>query len=227
MSHTAVAASDFRLCNLLRDQPRVEGVAHTVSAGAVPALRREDLDIELLAGGDIDIPVLIEIAIIAHRRDVVMPGRNVAVKRAAVCDRPVIAAIHVDIREIEALGGQPVTVEPDPGLAGRNRRRCNCNLSPCRRFGAARRGQHQDACPLEPSSWAWSGSSHHRHSLLFPRRPLGAHRITTLPAISRTMDMYRLVALSSPDEPKAAARRSPARVAGSLGRHPSADRRMV
>src|SRR5207249_4782426 len=99
-------------------------VAHAVSAGAVPTLRREDLDVELLAGGEIYILVLIEVSVIAHRRDVVMPGRNVAVERGAVCDGPVVAAIHVDIREIEALRGQPSAVKPHPGLTRRNRRRC-------------------------------------------------------------------------------------------------------
>jgi len=38
----------------LRDQPGIERVAHTVSAGAVPIFRREDLDVELLAGGQRD-----------------------------------------------------------------------------------------------------------------------------------------------------------------------------
>jgi hypothetical protein len=102
-SDAAVAAGDFGLCNLLRDLPGIERVAYTVSAGAVPTFRRKDLDVDLLAGGEVDITVLIEIPIIAHRRDVVVSGRNVTIKRAAVCDRAVIAAIHVDIREIEAL----------------------------------------------------------------------------------------------------------------------------
>src|SRR5271167_959206 len=66
-----------------------------------------------------------------------MPRRDITVERAAVCDRPEIAAVHVDIREIEALGGLPVAVEPDPGLARRNWRRRGWDLGRRRWVGAA------------------------------------------------------------------------------------------
>src|SRR5690348_2775815 len=100
-SDAPALAGDLGLRHLLRDHPGVERVADAVSAGAVPTLRREDLDIDLLPGGQIDVSVLVEVSVVAHGRDVIMARRNVAIERTAVCDRPEIAAIHVDIRQIE------------------------------------------------------------------------------------------------------------------------------
>jgi len=57
----------------------------------------------LLAGGEIDVPVLIDVSIIADWRNVIVPRRDVAVKCAAICDRSKIDAVHIDVCEIEAL----------------------------------------------------------------------------------------------------------------------------
>ena len=74
-------------------------MSRTQSAGAVPTLRREDLDIELLAGGEIGILILIEVSVVVDRGDVIVPRRDIAV-RATVRDRREIAAVPIDIRAI-------------------------------------------------------------------------------------------------------------------------------
>jgi hypothetical protein len=82
-------------------------------------------------------PGLIEVLAIALGRNVIMPGRNIAVEDAAIGNRPEIAAVHFDIREIEALRGLPIAVEPDTGLARRDWWRRGWSFRHCGRIGAA------------------------------------------------------------------------------------------
>src|SRR5262249_34992901 len=119
-SDAAAIAGYLSRSDLRWDQPRIERVA---SQGSVaghthsPALKGDNLDIELLADCEINIPVLVEVPAEAFGDDVIAPGRNVAVERAAIFDCADIAAVHVDPREIKALRGFVGAVKPDPGLA--------------------------------------------------------------------------------------------------------------
>src|SRR5438270_11302837 len=104
ISNAAPDAGNFDLGDLRRDRPGVERVAPQVpGAGDAhpPTLQRDDLDVELLAGREVDILVLVEVSAEALGRDVIMPGRNVAIERAAVFDSPDVAAVHLDPGEIE------------------------------------------------------------------------------------------------------------------------------
>src|SRR6516164_6770826 len=124
----AAVAGDFDLRHLRWDQPGIERIARTVLAAGdarPPTIQRDNLDVDLLAGREVDICVLVDIPAEALRRDVIMARRNIAIECAAVCDSPDIAAVHVDQTKIEALGGYPRTVEPHPGLARRDWR-CRC-----------------------------------------------------------------------------------------------------
>ena len=56
--------------------------------------------VHLLPSGQIDILVLIEILAITLGCDVIIPGRNIAIEHPAIGDRPEIAAVNVNIREI-------------------------------------------------------------------------------------------------------------------------------
>jgi hypothetical protein len=96
-------ASYFDLRRLRRDQPSIECIAHTIPASTVPTLGGENLDVGLLAGGEVNISVLVEVSVVAHWGDVIMPWRDIAIECASIGDRPEIAAIHIDIREIKAL----------------------------------------------------------------------------------------------------------------------------
>ena len=96
----------------------------------------------MLAGNKADVCVLVEVSRETLWNNVIIAGRNVAIECAAILDRSKIGAVHVDIGEIKALGRQPGTVEPDPGLA-----RWNRNLSDWRPLGAARRDRQKGACP--------------------------------------------------------------------------------
>ena len=152
LSDTAAVAGDFGLRNLRRDYPSVEPVPRNVLRGGnahAPGIQGR-FYVKLLARGEIDILVLIEVSVIADGGDVIVPRRNIAVERAAVCDRPEIAAVHIDICEIKAVGRLQVAVEPDPGLARRDRRRCDRDLRG--RPGTARGDQQQATSPSPPSS---------------------------------------------------------------------------
>src|SRR4051812_46531875 len=119
LSDAAAVAGDFGLRDLRRDHPCVERVARNVlrpGDAHAPRIQRDNLDVELLARGEVDISVLVEVSAEALRRDVIMPGRNIAIKCAAVFGSPDVAAVHVDQSKIEALGGFPGTVEPHPSL---------------------------------------------------------------------------------------------------------------
>ena len=140
-SDAAMYPGDFALCDLRRDQPGVKRVADTVSASPVPTLRRENLYVELLAGGEINILVLIGVAVIAHRGDTIVPSRKIAVERATVCYGPEITAVDVDICEVKALRGLPVAVEPDPALP-RQRLCRGWKLRRDRRIGAGYHDHH-------------------------------------------------------------------------------------
>jgi hypothetical protein len=104
-----------------------------------------------LAGGEVNIFVMVEVLTEALGRDVIMPGRNIAIDGAAVCDSPEKVAVHVDIREVEALERFVWAVEPDPGLTRRSWR-CR-DWDRRRRLDTGRpRSEQQAACPLQPSS---------------------------------------------------------------------------
>ena len=127
LSNAGAVASDFGLRDLRRDYPGVESITRTILAAGYahpPTLQRDDLDVELLAGREVHISVLVEIPAEALRGDVIMPGQNIAIECAAICDRSNIAAVHVDQSKIEALGGFPGTIEPHPSLP-RGDRRCS------------------------------------------------------------------------------------------------------
>src|SRR5580692_6984336 len=97
-SDAAAVAGDFDLRDLRRDQPGVERIAREVlRAGDAhpPRFQRDDLDVKLLAGGEVDIFVLVEVLTEALGRDVIMPGRNIAIEGAAVCDSPEKIAVYV------------------------------------------------------------------------------------------------------------------------------------
>jgi hypothetical protein len=49
--------------------------------------------------------VLVDIPAKAFGRDVIMPGRNIAIECRAVFDSPNVAAVHLNPGEIEGLGG--------------------------------------------------------------------------------------------------------------------------
>src|SRR5258705_5898607 len=62
LSDAAAVTGDFDLCDLLRDQPGVECVALKAlgPAGAGgPTYQRDDFDVELLAGSEVYISVLV------------------------------------------------------------------------------------------------------------------------------------------------------------------------
>jgi hypothetical protein len=122
---------------------------------------------------EVDILVLIEVLAVALGRDVIMPGRNIAIEHAAVGDSPEIAAVHVNIREIEALGGFPVSVEPDPGLA--RRKDVNEYLPKFKQMAAEAR-RSPDALPIT----LFGGTED--ADLLKRYRDMGVERVvTTLP----------------------------------------------
>src|SRR5260370_39868421 len=78
----AAVAADFSLRDLRRDHPGVERVARNVLRGGdarAPGVQRDDPCGELLAGGEVDISVLVEIAAEALPRHVVMSGWNIAI----------------------------------------------------------------------------------------------------------------------------------------------------
>src|SRR5580704_18744184 len=89
-SDAAAVAGDCRLRHLRRHQPDVEGVAiedrHV--ATFFPAAQRGDLAKYLLPRREVDILVLIAVLAVALGRDVIMPGRNIAIEHAAVGDSP-------------------------------------------------------------------------------------------------------------------------------------------
>ena len=145
LSDTAAVASDFGLRDLRWDHPGVERVARNVlrpGDAHAPGIQRDDFDVELLSRGKLDISVLVEVSAEALGRDVIMPWSNVAVEGAAICDRPEIGAVNINIGEIEALGRQPISVEPDPGLT-----RWNWDLRNWLPLGAARRDGQKGTCP--------------------------------------------------------------------------------
>src|SRR5690349_19844983 len=87
LSDTIAVAGDFDLPDLRRDHPGVERVARNVLRPGdthAPGIQRDDLDIELLARGEVDISVLVEVSPEALGLDVITPGRNIAIKCAAV-----------------------------------------------------------------------------------------------------------------------------------------------
>src|SRR6516165_1936966 len=70
-----------------------------------PTFQGDDFHVQQLAGGEVDVSVLVGVPTEALWRDPIMPRRNVAIDGAAVFDSPNIAAVHVDQSKIEALGG--------------------------------------------------------------------------------------------------------------------------
>src|SRR5215469_1085894 len=160
-SDAAPIAGNFRLRNLRRDEPYIERIAREVfRAGDAhpPAFQRDDLDVELLTGSEINLLVLVEVSAEALGRNVIMPRRNIAIKRAAVCDSPNIAAVHGDPGEVETFGGFIGPVKPHPSLS-----RGEGDRHAWRRWRtrAARRDQQQPARPLRPSSRSCSGIPRH------------------------------------------------------------------
>jgi hypothetical protein len=125
-SDPSAVLSYFDLRCLRRDQPSIECIPHTIPASTVPTLGGEDLDVDLLAGSEVNISVLVEVSVVAYGRDVIMPRRDITIECAAIGGRPEVAAIHIDIREVQALGWLSVPVESDPGFARWDRRCRHC-----------------------------------------------------------------------------------------------------
>lgn len=149
-SDAVAVAGDLGLRDRGRDHPGVERVALNIpSCGVVaaPADQRQDLDIELLAGSELDVSVLVRVRDKARGRDVIAAGRHVAVEDPAVRDRPEIAPVHVDVGEVQALRGFPCTVEPDARVVCRERWRRGR-----RRRGAARNRYAKPCQEPEPSA---------------------------------------------------------------------------
>src|SRR5262249_43766210 len=96
----------------------------------------------------------------AFWHDVISSGRNVAIERAAVFDGAEVGAVHLDIGDTEALGRQPVAVEPDPGLPRRY-----WHLHHRRPGGPPRLDTPQPTPPKQPPSRLWTGIFGHRRSL--------------------------------------------------------------
>src|SRR6266478_8501641 len=112
---------------------------------AYPFRVGDDLDVSLLPRGDIEIRRLVDVYAIALGCNVITPGRKVAVKCAAQFRDPDISAVDGDSRAPLAGIGFIVPIEPDPGLAGRNRR--NGDRRRHRRLGAAHDRQKQTSRP--------------------------------------------------------------------------------
>ena len=125
-SDPSAVLSYFDLRCLRRDQPSIECIPHAIPASTVPTLGGEDLDVDLLAGSEVNISVLVEVSVVAYGRDVIMPRRDITIECAAIGGRPEVAAIHIDIREVQALGWLSVPVESDPGFARWDRRCRHC-----------------------------------------------------------------------------------------------------
>src|SRR5215471_210884 len=142
-SDAAAVARDFGLSDLRRDQPSVERVSLKTPGAAHahrPTCQVEDLDVGLLAGNERNIRVLVDVSGPALCLDMIQPRRNVAIERTAVFDGADIDAVRLDVSQIEALGGQPGAIKPDPGLA-----RGDGSLDPRLLPRAARRDQQQCA----------------------------------------------------------------------------------
>jgi hypothetical protein len=60
-----------------------------------------------LAGGEVDIFVLVEVLTEALGRDVIMPGQNIEVDGAAVCGSAEKIAVYIDILEVEVTTRTP------------------------------------------------------------------------------------------------------------------------
>src|SRR5947209_1514272 len=80
---------DLRIAGLWRHRPHVECVAvvtaaHVAAAAEIdPVVVRDDFGEDLLPGQQIDVARLVEILAVAVDADVVMPGLDIAVERAA------------------------------------------------------------------------------------------------------------------------------------------------
>src|SRR6516162_7910596 len=132
--------------------------------GIRPTAQVEYRDEDLLTRNNRHIGVFVVIEVLVLGHDLVDAGGDVAIERAARLNRAEIHSIHVDISSVEALGGVPQTVEPDPGLTWRRCRNLWCG----RGSTSGRRQNQQQARHVEPIAHRQNAPFHHCFLVLLP-----------------------------------------------------------
>src|ERR1700738_520261 len=146
------------MCNIIagdlaRAQPGVDGgpLIWGKTAAGDPDRRRSDLDVRLLACGELHLRRLVEVLTVGLDGNVIPSRRNIAIKGAAQFGRADISAIGSHSGQPLAGIGLVIPVEPNSSL--RYRDRWNCSRGGHSRLGAAhyRKQECASSCLYQPS----------------------------------------------------------------------------